>query len=345
LPSKVTGFPERIDLAVYRHIVHKVMDIAQAVLEEDTTAEMPGILPVTGQDSPALTVLCTPLQVREHVTGMIYLQKSAKTGAFTGDELTLLNALAAHSALAVENAQLNRAVQEAIQAKVSYISLVSHELRTPMTSINGYTDLISKGAAGPVSDQQVNLLNVIRDNVDRMSALLSDLSDISRIETGGLKLQPTSFTLTGFIENSLRAIGPKLEKLDQSVSLEIPADPPKVFADPSRFVQVLNILLSNANSYTPPEGQIKVCVFPQGDVVRIEVSDSGAGISPEDQVQIFSSFFRSDDPLVREKQGWGLGLSVARGLVELMGGKIGVQSQSGRGSTFWFTLPVYQGIA
>ena len=254
----------------------------------------------------------------------------------------MLNAMATHAAILVENAHLTQAVQEAEQAKASYISLVSHELRTPMTTIKGYTDLISKGAVGPVTPKQVNLLKVIRVNVDRMSALVSDLSDISRIESGLLKLQPVFFSLADYVEKSILALRPEIDEMGQSLTLEIPTDLPQAFADTNRFVQIMNVLLSNANTYTPEGGEIRVCASPLGDSVRIEVSDSGAGISTEDQAQVFSPFFRSDDPSVRDLQGWGLGLSVAKGLVELMGGKIGLHSHVGRGSTFWFTLPAPQ---
>jgi signal transduction histidine kinase len=113
-----------------------------------------------------------------------------------------------------------------------------------------------------------------------------------------------------------------------------------VRADSIRLVQVLHNLLSNAHKYTPPKGKIAVHASPTGSFVRVEVSDTGIGIRPEDQSLLFTQFFRSEDPAVREQQGWGLGLCVAKRLVDIMGGEVGVQSQVGEGSTFWFTVPV-----
>jgi two-component system, OmpR family, phosphate regulon sensor histidine kinase PhoR len=115
---------------------------------------------------------------------------------------------------------------------------------------------------------------------------------------------------------------------------------PQVFADPNRLVQILTNLISNASKYSAAGGNIRVLARAGDDNVRIEVVDNGIGISPEDQARIFTQFFRSDDPAVREEQGWGLGLSVARRLVDIMNGDMGFESMLGHGSRFWFTLPI-----
>jgi len=249
--------------------------------------------------------------------------------------------LSSRAAAAMENARLYEAVQEANKAKSKFVSVVTHELRIPMTSIKGYTDLLRQGAVGPINDMQKNFLGVIRNNVERMSALVSDLSDISHLETGRLKLNSTFLNLADQIEEIAATLTPRFQDKQQTLEIEATGDLPKVFADPNRLAQVLTNLISNANKYTPNAGKVWVGARIEGDMVRVEVKDTGIGISEEDQAGLFGQFFRSESPEVREQQGWGLGLNVAKRLVALMGGEIGAISAVGQGSTFWFTLPTY----
>ena len=221
-----------------------------------------------------------------------------------------------------------------------FVSHVSHELRVPMTSILGYTDLLRKGIFGPVNEQQLNFLNIIRSNVERMAALVTDLSDLSKLNTGSLTLEFESFRLLDVVDSVARNLQPAFSEKSQDLVIALPADSPQVYADPKRLEQVLTRLLDNANRYTVVGGSIHVNIVCNGKTTRLEVKDSGIGISPEDQSRLFEPFFRSDHPAVREGPGWGLSLSVSKGLVEQMGGEIGAASMLGEGSTFWFTVPV-----
>lgn len=283
--------------------------------------------------------LAAPLQHSGRILGAILLQRQEP---FIISDFQFLNYLCGRAASAIENALLYQDVQQANQAKTKFVSVVTHELRIPMTSIKGYTDLLRQGAVGPVNEQQLNFLNVIRNNVERMSALVSDLSDISRIETGRLKLDCSLISVQEHLDETICNLGPKLEEKGQTLKLEIPQDLPKVYADPNRLMQVLTNLLSNAWKYTPPGGEIQIKARQEGEAVRMEVTDDGIGISAEDQEMLFEQFFRSEDAAVREQQGWGLGLNVARRLVEIMGGTIGFSTSLGQGSTFWFTLPIQE---
>ena len=221
-----------------------------------------------------------------------------------------------------------------------FVSHVSHELRVPMTSILGYTDLLRKGIFGPVNEQQLNFLNIIRSNVERMAALVADLSDLSKLNTGSLPLELESFHLMDVVDRVVRNLQPAFSDKSQNLEIAWIADSPQVYADPRRLVQVLTNLLNNANRYTAVGGSISVNIVYDEEMIRLEVRDSGIGISPEDQLRLFEPFFRSEHPYVREGPGWGLGLSVSKGLVEQMGGAIGAASKPGEGSTFWFTIPV-----
>jgi signal transduction histidine kinase len=236
--------------------------------------------------------------------------------------------------------ELSLDLQQERGERQQFVSHVGHELRVPMTSILGYTDLLRKGIFGPVNEQQLNFLNIIRSNVERMAALVTDLSDLSRLNNGSLALEFESFGLLDVVESVARNLQPAFSEKSQNLEIALPAGSPQVYADPKRLGQVLTRLLDNANRYTAVGGSIHVNIVCNGRTTRLEVKDSGIGISPEDQSRLFEPFFRSDHPTVRAGPGWGLSLSVSKGLVEQMGGEIGAASMLGEGSTFWFTVPV-----
>jgi signal transduction histidine kinase len=282
--------------------------------------------------------ILAPMRRETGTIALIGVQRRASPFP-SGAEAFLLR-LAEHSALALENTRLYQAVQQANLTKSQFVSLVSHELKNPMTSIRGFADLIRQGMTGAVSPQAREFLDTIVDNVDQMAALVSDLSDISRIETGRLRLQPTAVPIARYVQETIGAMRPQVDSRRHTLTLDIPPDLPAAYADRTRLVQILTNLLSNACKYTPEGGRLSITARLKQDRVRVEVSDSGIGMSQEDRARLFTQFFRSEDPAVREQQGWGLGLNVTRRLVELQGGEMGVSSELGQGSTFWFTLPV-----
>jgi signal transduction histidine kinase len=233
------------------------------------------------------------------------------------------------------------AEQEIAQAKNDFVSLVSHELRTPMTSIKGYTDLMLKGAVGALTDQQQNFMAVIKSNVDRMAELVSDLLDVSRLEAGRMQLVLERLDLAGVVFEISQELTETLRQRELALQLELRPGLPRVLADRSRVIQVLLNLLSNAYRYTPPGGTITISAHVSGHVVKVDVADTGIGIPEKDQAFIFERFYRADHPVVREQAGTGLGLPIARSLIEMHGGKLWLRSELGVGSTFSFTLPIY----
>ncbi len=310
-----------------------------------------GNAPVSGPDSEAVQIvmrsqgplvigrlrILVPIRCRDHMVGLLDLRSNGNP-AFRPEHAQFASRLADHAAVAIENARLYEEVRQANQAKSEFISLVAHELRTPMTSIRGYADMMARGMVGPMSPQQVDFARIICSNVERMQVLVSDLQDISRIETGQLRLEIKPIALSEAVRSALQSTRSQIEARAQQLAVDVP-DALMVNADPARTTQVLINLLSNACKYTPEGGRIGVRARVDGSYVYCAVSDNGIGMSAEDQMRLFTKFFRSENPVVRETPGTGLGLCIVKSLVELQGGVIAVESEPGRGTTFTFTLP------
>lgn len=232
---------------------------------------------------------------------------------------------------------------EVDRMKSEFVSTVSHELRTPMTSIKGFAELLLMGAAGSLSEPQSRYLEVIRDNADRMSDLVNDLLDISRIESGRTVLDLQELDLVQLVDevatNHVRELV-RRENKPMEVALETPESLPLVNGDNDRIRQILINLLDNAYHYTPANGNIVISATQVGDRVAISVSDSGIGISQENQEKIFDRFYRSDEAVVQQIPGTGLGLAIVQSLVEMHGGEISVSSEIGQGSIFTVYLPI-----
>lgn len=291
-----------------------------------------------------------PITREDEVIAMMVLENHSQRSV-DDEHLGFLSRLSDHAAVAISNAQLYEDLQEANRAKTEFISLVSHELKNPMTSIRGYTDLLLAGAVGEINDAQKNFLSTIRVNVDRMTTLVSDLADVSRIESGRLKLEFSAVNLREVIDEVVRSQRNQIEEKRQVVDLDAPDDLPLVWGDKNRLIQIMVNLVSNANKYTEEGGKIEIsCRVDVGEnadkgskYVRVAVKDNGIGMTEEDKKHIFEKFFRSEDPKAREAPGTGLGLNISRNLVELQGGKIWFESEYRKGTVFYFTVPVYEG--
>jgi len=299
---------------------------------------------VADSGAPEVTgaMLSVPLKLGGRTIGVLGVGNRISGQPFSEHEQQLLMALADYAAIAIENARLYEEVRQANQAKSEFVSFVAHELRTPMTSIRGYADILLRGMAASLTKQQAEFVHKIRSNVVRMQILVSDLQDISRIETGHLHLDLRTVPLNQVVQDALETTQEQIKARDQKLTINLPDDLPPVRADAARLTQVLINLLSNAYKYTPNGGRIWLRAWREGSFVHCAVSDTGIGISPEDQARLFTKFFRSENPVAREKPGTGLGLCIVKKLIELQGGEISVQSELGRGTTFAFTIPLAQ---
>lgn len=224
--------------------------------------------------------------------------------------------------------------------KSEFLSMAAHELRAPMTSIKGYSDMLLLGLVGEYDERQKQFLNTIKANVDRVLEMVNEFSEISRIETGALKLDVKRLHLDDLVSEVVVSLRPQIEAKKINLTVEVPPDLPQVWGDRTRIIQVLTNLVTNAYKYTPEGGQIAIMAQWLDDSMQVDVTDTGIGIGPQDQERLFTHFFRADHPEVRRVAGTGLGLSIAKSIVEMHGGRIWVESQLGEGSTFSFTLPL-----
>jgi signal transduction histidine kinase len=236
--------------------------------------------------------------------------------------------------------QQNLAIQEANRLKTEFVSMVSHELRTPLTSIQGYAELLLEEER--IGEAHRESLTAVKKNSDRMLGLINDLLDLSRMEAGRLDLHRTSLDLAGLIAEVAGSLRPLIETKRQRLRLDLGEALPAVWADADRVTQILTNLISNAHKYTLAEGSITVGARRDDGFVRVDVSDTGIGLSPEDQAQLFTKFFRAHNLSIQAGAGTGLGLVITRLLVELHGGRITVRSAPGQGSTFSFSLPALE---
>jgi signal transduction histidine kinase len=325
-------------------VLERVMSSGKPELVEDASQEAAR----QTLNSRTITQMAIPILRVNEVVGVLMLESSIPA-VLTMEDLDFINRLTEHASVAISNAHLFQEVEAANRAKTEFVSFVSHELKTPMTSIKGYTDLLMTGQVGDITDMQTQFLSTIRSNVDRMSRLVSDLADTSRIESGHLRLEMSPIPFSLVIEETLRSTQGQIEEKNQALTIDVEDELPLIQADQTRMIQVLTNLMSNAYKYTPEGGEIFITATTtqeQGDggvfeVIQVAVRDTGIGMSPEDLEQLFTKFFRSNS-VKGSVPGTGLGLNITKNLIELHGGHIWVDSLEGEGTTFTYTVPVAQ---
>lgn len=227
---------------------------------------------------------------------------------------------------------------EAERVKQDFVSMVGHELRTPLTLIRTTIDLLNEGDAGALNETQQRIVEVLHANTDRLMALISDLLDMPALDSGRMQIQPEPVDIAAVVQEAVAEAQPAALAKDHRLTARTP-DYLSVYADRKRVLQVLSNLVGNAVKYSPPGGNIEVSVKLQDPWVEVRVTDSGIGIPPNEQPQLFEKFYRTTTGR-RTTGGTGLGLAIARSLIDLHGGRIWVESDGRSGTTFAFTLPV-----
>jgi len=233
---------------------------------------------------------------------------------------------------------------EADKEKRQFISDVSHELRTPLTAIKGYVDVLLLTASLNLTPDQISYLTIIKNNTNRLRALIEDILEFSRPDSKK-KLTFTQVDIPTVIEEVVQSLRLEYERKGMNVRIETSPSLPPVTADQKRVSQIIFNLFSNAVKYTYEGGSITVRAFlNRANMMQIEVEDTGVGMSPEQLKKLFRPFYRADNPLRDIAGGTGLGLSIAKQLVEMHGGEIWVTSELGKGSTFAFAIPLQQTV-
>lgn len=238
------------------------------------------------------------------------------------------------------------ALKVANQVRANFVSMVSHELRTPLNSVHGFIDLLMQGHMGLLNDEQKKYLGYAQEGVQQLMTIVEDILFMTRSDSGQFEVKSqkvNSRVLAKQVVNSL-----KLQALKAAVILhkDIPASTPLLYADPQRMQQVLSNLVTNAIKFTPPHGTVTIRVRPhpqQKHMVLFSVIDTGDGILPKDQPHVFERFYQSNHATQSKMGGYGLGLTIARLIVEQHGGEIYFESAPQKGTTFYFTAPLYTG--
>jgi PAS domain S-box-containing protein len=231
-----------------------------------------------------------------------------------------------------------QAAKELDRMRTTFVNAVSHDLRIPLTSIMGYAEFLEDELGGPLSESQRDYVQQITKSAHRLEHLVDDLLDFARLEAGTFVLQPEEADLGAKARECLESLQPQALEAKLRLEADLPEEPLIVRMDPRRIERVIINLLTNAIKFTPAGGSVRVSARSDGDRVRCEVTDTGIGISPEDQTKLFHAFTQLASGA--KKGGTGLGLSISKAIVEAHGGAIGVSSAVGEGSTFWFTLPI-----
>lgn len=233
---------------------------------------------------------------------------------------------------------------EAERVKQDFVSMVGHELRTPLTMIRTGIDLLNEDAAGDLSATQQRIVDVLRNNSDRLLRLINDLLDMSALDSGQVRVRPASMDLGEIVVGLVETFRAEAEDRDITLRIDTPGGSVPAWADRDRVQQVLANLVGNGLKYTPQGGGVTVRIVPELEMVRVEVQDTGIGIPPAEQAQLFEKFYRTQSGR-RQSGGTGLGLAIARSIVELHGGEIWCESDGTNGSTFSFTLPARRPLA
>jgi signal transduction histidine kinase len=293
----------------------------------------------------ARSVLAVPMFRQDEVIGGISIAHHDVDG-FSDAHVELLETFAAQAVIAIENARLFREIEQktreleaASQHKSEFLATMSHELRTPLNAILGFSEILAQGMFGTVNDKQAEYLRDILESGQHLLSLINDILDLSKIEAGRMELEVSEFDLPQAISNGLTLV--RERALRRGIDLRHAVDDRlgAIRADERKVKQVLLNLLSNAIKFTPEGGRVEVRAAAAGDAVEVSVTDTGVGIAPEDQAAVFEEF-RQVGAAEKKAEGTGLGLALSRKFVELHGGRIWVESEPGRGSTFTFALPV-----
>jgi len=320
---------QKIPVPLEGSIAGRIVQEGRPIIVEDVRAD-PNFygLVDTVTHFQTRSILGVPLKVKDTIIGVLEVLNKRGGEPFDEEDVKLLEILAAQAAVAIENARLFQ--------QSDFIADLVHELRTPLTSIIGYAKLMLEHKLEPATERR--FLETIHREATRLSGLINDFLDLVRLESGRVKITKKPVQIRQLLEECIAIMRPQAEPRKIKIKLSTPPGPFYIPADEDRLRRVILNLLSNAIKFNRDEGLVEVKAELVGKELRISVSDTGIGILPEELPHIFEKFYRGRAE--EEVSGSGLGLSIAKQIVEAHGGRIWVESTPGQGSTFTFTLPV-----
>ena len=290
-------------------------------------------------------LLAVPLLREDRIIGALIVRRRAP-GQFPKETVDLLQTFATQSVLAIQNARLFREIEDksrqleaASRHKSQFLANMSHELRTPLNAILGYTELILDNIYGEVPGKIRDILERLGKSGRHLLGLINDVLDLSKIEAGQLTLSLTDYSMKEVVQMVITAVESLAAEKSLALKVTLPPDLPLGKGDERRLTQVLLNLVGNAIKFTE-DGEVLVEVRASDGAFLVSVADTGPGIAEADQQKIFEEFQQVDSSSTRQKGGTGLGLAIAKKIIELHAGHIGVESSLGKGSTFWFSLPI-----
>ncbi len=231
---------------------------------------------------------------------------------------------------------------EASRMKTEFVGIVSHQLRSPLTNLKFALELLMSGRLKESGEDEMEYLKILRENIQRMNDLINSLLLISRLETGDLPLNKTEVSLTDIVKNLVSKFQPFAEASNITIKLNIAKDIPNVFGDSLWLEQAVKNLIDNGIRYIKGKGEVNIQIKQNNRMIEFSIADSGVGIPKEEQKYIFQKFFRSKNAVRNQTGGSGLGLHITKRILEIFGGKVWFESQENKGTTFYFTLPIYK---
>lgn len=290
------------------------------------------------------TMLATPMIVQGEVVGVLSMWRT-EVAPFDIRERELLEDFAAEGAIALQHARLFRELEAktkelevASRHKSEFLASMSHELRTPLNAVIGFSEVLLDRMFGDINSRQEEYLHDIRNSGKHLLQLLNEILDLSKVEAGQMVFEPTTFDVRAALDHALTMVRDRAAQHGLTVTAQIADGIETIETDELKFKQVLLNLITNAVKFTPDGGSIAIHAERDGSELAVEVTDTGIGVSPEDQERIFESFQQGRRGTAKE-EGTGLGLTLSRRFVELMGGRMWLRSTPGHGSTFGFAIP------
>jgi signal transduction histidine kinase len=321
--------------------LREVVQVPDVEAEEWVSASMKQL----ARERGFRATMCAPMLRENKAIGSMSVNR-VTPGPFTDKQIALLKTFASQAVIAIENVRLFNEIQDksrqleiANKHKSEFLANMSHELRTPLNAVIGFSEVLAQKMFGEVNEKQLEYLNDINSSGQHLLSLINDILDLAKIEAGRMELDLVRFDLAQAIGNSLTLIRERATR--QGIALALDLDPAvgDCVADVRKFKQIMLNLLSNAVKFTPEGGSVRVRARRANGGVEISVSDTGIGISQADQPLVFEEFRQASGDYLKKSEGTGLGLALTRSFVELHGGRISLQSEPGKGSTFTFTLP------